>query len=229
MSDESSDRSRRKNDLDKALAALIKNTRTTKRHISLAEIAEWLEVAIRGFGSIGVVADRVGLSPKMLRQFLAFKDLSPSVQELFASRKLDSVDMVVHLRNLSPDDQECVAREAVMGNLNSADVRAICEFRKEHPKSPIRRVIDKVISTRNVRHYVIEFVVRGRKPSERDVRKRFDAVLGAPNIVSMTINGSLGKVVVNQQGRLALQRFAKANGINQAEAVDSIATGKHTV
>jgi len=36
-------------EIQKALAALLKNTRTTKRHISLVEIADWLDIAFCNF------------------------------------------------------------------------------------------------------------------------------------------------------------------------------------
>ena len=52
-----------------ALAALIKNTKTQRRSLSLTEIANYLDVAITSLGSIKEAAERIGLSTKMLRQF----------------------------------------------------------------------------------------------------------------------------------------------------------------
>ena len=214
------------NKLEMALAALIKNTRTTSRHLSLPEVAGWLDVATEGYGSIRAVAERIGLSSKMLRQFLAVKELAPAVQDLFAERRLDSVDMASHLRMLCPEEQVFVGSEAARGSLNTADIRAICEFRKEHAEVPIEDVVEKVKSTRNIKQYIIEFVVRGARTDEQELLSRFSAVFGDGNIVSMALTGSIGKLVVNQRGRSLLQRLARDNQISQAEVINKIVRGE---
>lgn len=212
--------------LDKAIAALIKNTRTTRRHLSLPEIAEWLEVAVAGYGSVREVADRIGLSSKMLRQFLTIRQLAPAVQDLFATRRLDSVDMAVHLRMLLPEEQTFVATEASRGDLSTGDVRAVSQYRKEHSDTQIEDIVKKVKATRNIKQYVVEFVVRGRNPGNRALLGRFGDVLGKGSIVSLALDGSIGKLVLNQKGRSLLRGVAKANGLTQAEAIDKIARGE---
>lgn len=207
-----------------ALAALIKNTRTTRRHISLAELVQWLEVAITEVGGIRGVAERIGLSVQMLQQFLYFKDLVPAVQELFATRQLDSVDMVVHLRRMDCKDQEIVAVEAANGNLNSADIRAICEFLKQHPATTVRAAIDTVKATRNIKQYVVEFVVRGKKQTVDELKSAFESALGPESIVSLALAGSIGTLVLNQQGRTSLQRIARKCGYTHSEAIHKIVT-----
>jgi hypothetical protein len=214
-----------KQQLDKALAALIKNTRTTRRHESLPRIASWLEIAIHGLGSVGEVAERIGLSSKMLRQFLSVRELTPSVLDLFATRKLDSVDMAVHLRKLPPDEQACVAREAATGDLTTADVRAICEFRKHHGQSPIEDIVTRIKASRNIRQYVVEFVARQSGIDERRLRERFLAALGESNVVSLNVDGPIGTLVVNQSGRSRLQAIARQKRVSLAQAVNRIVTG----
>ena len=214
------------NDLDMALATLIKNTRTTSRHVSLSEIAKWVDIATTHLGSTNEVADRIGLSTKMLRQFLKVKELAPAVREQFARRELDSVDMAVHLRMLSPKEQEVVGCEAARGNLNTADVRAVVEFRKEHADAEIGEIVERVISTRNIKQYVIEFVLRGPKLDDPVLLCRFEDALTAGNIVSLNVTGSIARIILNQRGRAELQRIARENGMSQAEAVNKIASGE---
>ncbi len=226
MSKKKSDRTLDEDELEMALAALIRNTRTTRRHLSLPEMARWLDVATEGCGSVSDVAERIGISSKMLRQFLTVKELAPAVQDLFDERRLDSVDMAVHLRMLPPEEQVFVGKEAAAGDLSTADVRAIREFRKEHVHAAIEDVVEKVKSTRNIKQYVIEFVVRGAKIAEQKLLSRFSTAFGDDNIVSMALTGSIGKLVVNQRGRSLLQGLARDSGSTQAEIVNRIVRGE---
>ena len=226
MSKKRSNRSVQQNRLDEALAALIRNTRRTSRQLSLLEIAEWLDVAIEGCGTLRKVADRIGLSSQMLRQFLAVKQLAPAVQKLFSERKLDSVDMASHLRNLERTDQEFAARETITGDLNTADIRAICEFRNENPDIDIQNAVKQIKATRNIKQYIIEFVVRGPMLSRDVLQRRFADALGTDNIESLQMTCSIGTVVVNHSGRSRLRVLAKQYGVTQAEAVNWIVMGE---
>jgi hypothetical protein len=154
-----------------------------------------------------------------------FKRLTSSVQKLFADRQLDSVDMVVHLRRLPAKEQTAVANEAANGRLSSADIRAICEYYEKHPGG-IDHAIDRVKATRNVKQYVVEFVIRGSNRSLAHVQSKFANALTSDNIVSLTAGGSIGKLIISQQGRLALQRIARRHKCSQAEAVQLILSGQ---
>jgi hypothetical protein len=205
--------------LEAALAILIKNTRTKKRYVSLTELAASVDLAAERVGGLRDLADRLGLSPKMLRQFLAVRSLTPSVRRMFAERRLDSVDMVVHLRMLSPPEQSYVAREAASGHLQTADIRAICEYRKEHPKAAIAKVVERVKATRNIKQYIVDFVVRDPQVRDGELRRRFAGHLGAANIVSLQLSGSLGRLILNKMGRSRLRDAARSHGLSQAEAI----------
>lgn len=209
-------------DLPKALAALIKNTRTTRRHLSLTEISSWLTIAIEELGSINEVADRIGLSVKMLRQFLYVSKLTKPVQRLFAERKIDSVDTAVHLSMLKKNDQRVVGQKVANGQLDSADVRGIVELRKKLPEESIRGLIQRIKSTRNVKQYIAEFVVRSRATDERALLRRFSKVLGKQNIISIDLEGSLGRIIMNSAGKSSLQKAAAGRGVGLAVMVNSI-------
>lgn len=212
--------------LPKALAALIKNTRTQRRPLSLTEIATWLDMAINGLGSLKEVAERIGLSTKMLRQFQYVQKLSPNVQTLFGQRKLDSVDAAVHLSLLSAQDQTVVAQEIAEGQVDSADVRAITELRKKLPKVNIDEIIERVKATKNVRQYVAEFVVRSKNTTPVSLREKFARTIGAENILSINIKGSIGTLKMTAQGRDHLQKAANAKGLSKAAMVALIVRGE---
>lgn len=209
-----------------ALASLIRNTRRKHRYLSLVEIADNLDLVIQGLGNINIVADRLGMSHKMLRQFQKVKQLTPSVQSLFASREIDSVDIADHLSKLDGKDQIFVAQKVVEGVLNSKDVRAVHEFHKENTELKIEEVVRKIEATRNVKHYVVEFVVRSKRTKPELIQERFAKVLGDENIISLSIKGSIGRLVLNDFGKKKLQVFAGSKGMTKAEVVGFIIRGE---
>ncbi len=211
--------------IQKSLAALIKNTRTTHRYLSLVEIADWLDVAIEGLGSFKEVADRIDLSEKMLKQFQYIRELTPTVQKIFASRKIDSVDIAVHLSMFKDQEQIEIAKEIASGNLNSADVRAIRELKKEAKHLCITDVIEKVKASRDVKQYVAEFVIRSKRSDEESLRDRFSKVLKPHNITSLSLKGSIGKIVLDSRGWQLLQQYAKKHRLTKAQAITAIAQG----
>src|ERR1700680_3076422 len=96
---------------DSKWAALISSTRTTKRPFSLIELASFAREAIKESGGVEAAAERISLSPRMLKQFLLVDRLDRSVKHLVATRKIDSVDAVGYLVLLAPADQRFVAGE----------------------------------------------------------------------------------------------------------------------
>lgn len=211
---------------NKAIAALIKNTRTTKRHISLIEMAKWIDVAIKSNENINSVAETISLSPNMLRQFLYVKKLSKDVQALFADRKIDSVDAAVHLSMLKEQDQKIVGKKMAEGKLTSSDLRAIREFRKEAPNTHMNEIIKRVKSTQNIKQYIAEFVVRSKQIQVQMLKKRFAKVIGPQNIISLTLKGPIGRIVMNNDGKNLLQRYARKEYITKAKAISSIVHGE---
>lgn len=211
--------------IQKSLAVLIKNTRTTRRYLSLVEIADWLNVAIKGLGSIKEVADRIDLSPKMLKQFTYINKLIPEVQEMFAKRKIDSVDIAVHLSMLNRQEQLLVAEEVAAKQLDSADVRAIRELRNDASDLGIKEVIERVKSSRNVKHYIAEFIVRSKKLRESELRKRFSRIIESENIIKLTKHGPIGRITMNEKGKQLLQQYSNRHGFTKAEAVSMIVRG----
>lgn len=211
--------------VQEAIAVLIKNTRTTSRYLSLVEIDKWLNIAVQGLGSVKEVADRIDLSAKMLRQFTYVSRLSHPVRRLFTSRKIDSVDAAVHLSKLSFAYQLPIAKELAAGAINTADVRAIHDFSKQHPRTPISKVIENIKITRNIKHYVAEFVIRGHTSDVVLLKKLFSDALGEKNMFSLEVNGLIGKITLTASGKKNLARLCRTTGLTRKNVITSIAQG----
>lgn len=194
--------------LEEALAILISCTRKKTRPLPLTEISMWVEVAVTKLGSYTAVADRIGLSAKMLRQFLCVRQLSNGVQRLFADRKLDSVDAAAHLAMLPVREQEAVANALAKGEINTIDLRAVVELRKSGKAISIKDLLRQVIDSKVRHEYVAEFVVRSVR-SREEIRVALTQYIPSSEIVSLEITGALGRLVLTPKGKQAMAKAAQ--------------------
>lgn len=204
---------------------MIANTKRVRRKLSLVEVAEWIDTARRGLGGIRAVAERVGLSEEMLRQFATVNALSPKVKKLVADRKIDRVDVAHRLSKLPPLEQYQVARLVAAGDLDSDDVRAVVALRRSAPDIDIRQVIDRVRSSRNIKEYVAYFPVPPASNVEL-LRSRIAGVVGEDNIRSLTVQVTLGTLVLNREGSIRLAETARGDGLTKRKLIDRIARGE---
>ncbi len=56
-------------EVEAAVAALIASTKRVRRSLKLLEIVHNLEIALSEYGSLSKLADAIGISSEMLRQF----------------------------------------------------------------------------------------------------------------------------------------------------------------
>lgn len=194
--------------LESCLAILISSTRSKKRTRSLVEIAEWLDYAVKELGTVAAVGERIGLSPQMLRQFESARRLNPTVRRLFATRQLDSVDAAAHLAMLPAKDQLPVARLLAEGSIDTSDVRAVYQQRKVGDNAPIEDLIDEVEKSKTKQEYVVEFVVRGSQDPNR-VRRAIERVFPQDEVVSLDLQGAMGRLVLTKKGRSTFSAIAK--------------------
>jgi hypothetical protein len=207
--------------LENALAILISSTRARTRTRSLVELSDWLDVAVRHLGSVRAVADRIGLSPDMLRQFLSVRRLHPSVMELFARRELDSVDAATHLSRLSFDDQPFVADLLQRRQIDTSDVRAIQQLRKSSTSVSIGDLVSNVRTSRTTQEYVVDFVVRGSQEPLK-VEGAIRQVFPSDQIVTLQLNGALGRLVLTKEGRRTLSASARRLRVPVKTVMNSI-------
>jgi hypothetical protein len=211
-------------EVEEALAVLISCTRTKRRPLPLTEVADWIELAVSKLGSHAAVADRIGLSTKMLRQFSAVQRLSKPVQRLFQSRQLDSVDAAAHLAMLPAGEQELVAEELASGLIDTGDLRAVVQLWQTGGSGPLRTVLRKVKESKTRHVYVAEFVVRGPNDRER-VQRALQKYIEPAEIIGVELEGSLGRAMLSREGKKQLSRAAKDLGASLRGVVSRILKG----
>jgi hypothetical protein len=212
------------NELKEALAVLISSTRNKKRPFSLTYVAKWLEIAVTKLGSYSVVAHRLGISPKMLRQFSYVRRLSKPVQKLFELRELDSVDALAHLAMLRSTDQRPVAQALASGQIDTIDVRAVVELRESDQVRPISELIDQVKASKTSKEYVVEFIIRGSCDPDA-VRAIITRYIPKEEIVRLEVNGAVGRLVLTPKGRESLGKAAKKLGTSLRSVMAAILQG----
>lgn len=211
-------------ELNQALAILISNTRSNKRPLPLTEVARWLDMAVKKLGSYSSVADRLGLSTKMLRQFSYVKRLTPSVQQLVATRKLDSVDAITHLAMLPAKQQRVVAEALAAGEIETSDVRPIVQLQRANYSDSANKIISRVKKNKTRREYIAEFVVRGSRDS-KSIVKAFEKHISRKEIIRIDLEGALGRLVLTAIGKKQLQKAARTLGTSMNHVIPTILEG----
>jgi len=183
--------------LEKALARLIGSTRRPRRVKNLLEVAEEIEVAEKLLGSRKAVAKRIRLSDEMLKEFASVNILEEAVKQMVKEELITSVDTAYRLSLLPKTDQPVVARAYVESGLTGKEVREVVALRRRDSKQPIQAIIDSVKDSRPKVQYVIRFAL----PSDvgrSNLRRRFELLVGAKNIVSFEIRDKIGNVTVTK-------------------------------
>lgn len=207
--------------LQEALAVLISSTRSKRRPLPITEIARWIDVAVGKLGTYAAVGERIGLSAKMLRQFSAVNGLAPGVKELFAGRRIDSVDAAAHLAMLPESDQLTVADALADKAIQTADVRGIVQLRQLEPGLPIATLLGRIIDSKTKHEYVAEFVIRGGR-TRNDLLEAFHAYIAPEHIIRLEIQGALGRLILSDEGKRALSKTASDLGLSLAEVIPAI-------
>ncbi len=111
-------------DEETALSLLFGNTKRKKRSTDLVTLAEACAYLVRLRGSQRAVAESLGLSTEMIREFLMALKLPDEVREMIRQRKIDRLDVVRELASLkSQAAQVEAARVAAL--CSSKDLRDI--------------------------------------------------------------------------------------------------------
>lgn len=103
-----------KPDEETAISILFANTKRKKRYVDLITLAQSCKYLADLYGSKGAVAEKVGLSPEMIREFMLPLKLPREIQKLISSRKIDSIDKVKEISTLKNSSRQiAAAREFV--------------------------------------------------------------------------------------------------------------------
>lgn len=212
-------------EVEDALATLIASTRRGKRKLPLSDVCKNLIIARDGLGSLNKVGDTIGLSMEMLRQFSRYEKLEPNVKKLVDKGKIQSVDIMDRISRLPTADQLSVAHAAVREGLTSDDLRAIVSLRKALPQKKIITVIDRIITSRNIKEYVVEFrIPKGVESTE--IKVRFRKLLGTERIISYADKHGIGTMILNVEGKNRLQEIAKKKHLTKRSLVNKVISGE---
>jgi len=212
-------------EVEDALAGLIASTKRIHRKLNLVQIARKIEIARKGLGNLKNISEAIGLSTEMLRQFSRVTKIAPEARRFVTEGKIQSVDIADRISRLPPADQFLVAQAVAHGKLNGDDVRAIVSFRKDQPKLPISKVISRVTDSRNVREYVVQFLV----PAEEELKNiedRFSKLLGQDGVRSVNVGKGLGTLILNKDGRNRFELIAKRKGLTKRALVEKVISGE---
>jgi len=113
-----------KMDEETALAILFANTKRKKRRVDLITIAKSCDYLTKLYNSQKKVAEKVGLSSEMIREFRSALKLSKEVQKLISDRKIDRIDIIKELSTLK-DKNKQLALAKNIANMKTKDIRDV--------------------------------------------------------------------------------------------------------
>ncbi|MCJ7667450.1 MAG: hypothetical protein MUP04_04055, partial [Anaerolineae bacterium] len=125
----------KKLDEESALAIVFANTRRKKRTADLITVAKSFEYLVKLYRSRKAVAEKVGLSTEMVREFLKVLSLPDQVKKMVSSREIDGLDVALEISMLEDAEKQIAAAKTIAG-LPSKDVRDIRRL-AEHADLPI--------------------------------------------------------------------------------------------
>lgn len=120
----------KKLDEETALSILFANSKRIKRKTDLLTIAKNCDYLVKLYGSQKAVAQKVGLSSEMIREFLVVLKLPKQIQDLVSDRKIDSIDIVKEISALKEPTIQ-IAASKVFTNSLTKDVRDIKRLMKD--------------------------------------------------------------------------------------------------
>lgn len=213
---------------DKAIASLIACTKRRSRPKNLMGIAEDLAVAIKRYGCIDDVANRIGLSASMLRRFQAVERLDPVLQGLVTERVIDSIDSVAELGSLSPALQRALAKHLRTEKFDTMDIRSCVRLLNRDPGMATEDVLRKVGESKSIRLYVYEFVIKDSMGTKTDLEKRVQKVLGDDAIASVEIGVATGRLKLTRLGRRMVSALAKKHRTTTQNFIQMLCEGIST-
>jgi hypothetical protein len=202
----------RRTDPERAIANLIASTRTKRRNVSLLELYEWLSQAIGKLGSLQAVATTIGLSTRMLKQFLVIGKLDDSLLAHVSQRTLDSIDALNYLARFSHQDQRAILPMLLNKRLRSKDLRSVYQQRTVLPTASIPHLIERVSSGKSRRVYELQFIFRAGLTKEQ-AAQRLQRIVTKDGLETIESDGPLGKAILTKLGLDRLRAYAREKSI----------------
>ena len=210
---------------EQALATLITCTRRRTRPLSLVAVADHLNTAVQCFETVEAVAEKIGLSPSMLRRFRLVERLEPTLKALVADRQIDSIDSVAELGSLDHETQRALALILPLESLDTEDIRGCVRLLNRNPKMPISEVIEKVRTSKTVQVFVYEFVVKESMREEGTIERNVLKVLSVDEFAGVEVGSATGRLKVFKRGRARISLNAKSKKLSIQNFVQILCEG----
>ena len=207
---------------EEVIARLILSTKRKNREFHLIDIADDIDWLKHELGSLDEVAKIIGISTGMLNQFLRAKKLTKKLQELVKRRKIDSVDMVHNLCKFSPDDQDVIGKAIADNKINTRDLRYLSPLRKEFPNERIDTLLDKVVSSKNIKVSVIKFKKEDLLKSYENFKKDIESIVLPENLLALITDSNICEIKLTKEGEKLLRLEAKHKGKSLKDYIISI-------
>lgn len=140
-----------------ALSIAFANTKRKKRELDLISIAEAFDYLVNLYGSLDIVANKIGISNEMVRKFLLPLNFTDEIKQLIQMRYIDSIDIISEISTIKDKEiQLSICRD--LKNLTSKDVRDIIRKLKESNLSveDTKNLILKH-KNKNIHLFIIDF------------------------------------------------------------------------
>lgn len=198
-------------EINKAIARVILSTKRKKRQYSLYDIALDIQNLKEAKGSLNEVSKIIGITTGMLNQFLSVFKLSDVFLKLVKERKLDQVTTVHYLTKLKENDKKELADLFLSNKLSVDDLRALIPFRKKYPNDSITDLVEKILSSKNIKVSVIKIPKEETTKSIELLEVQFKKLLGDENFITIEKNDNFIDIKVSKEGTKILRNEAKLN------------------
>lgn len=147
----------KKIDEETALAVLFANLKGKKKkdYITTAKCCRYLR---KQYGSLKKVADKVGISSEIIREFDSLLDLPKEVQQLISKRliKLDT-GYRISMRIEGAEKQTEIAKAVL--DLGAFDARNVIEYARKNPKLSAEECKRRVLKSKTVTEKLHVFIL----------------------------------------------------------------------
>lgn len=213
-----------KNDYNREeiIARLLGNTRRRNRPNNIVKIAGDIRLLENDLGSLKEISGALGITTQMLRRFLSVEKLDLEVKNMVRRREIDSVAIIDILRRFEPESQRAIAKEIILGHLDVDNMKVLSALCMAPSNKTIEDLISSVRDSENKKVYVIKFKISKDSESIERIRKRFQKIVDAENMISFTISKALGTLELTNLGRKKMIEAAKTEGLSLRRLVANI-------
>jgi len=220
----------KKSEIEDLVIELILNTRKkTRRALGLIEISNKIEILRKEFGSLSLVARKIGISNEMVREFWRVRTLPEEVKEAIKKRKIDLVDTAYRLSLLNDSKRQIdLAKKIIEKELPSKDVREIVAILRLNPRISVNKAILKYKETKDIIRYKFIFPMKrlpknlheiDKQKLSQYIQKKIEQKLGFNSLIECSIYMDLIMLVFTDDGFYYLKNRAREVEITKKELI----------